>query len=81
VPTPPQPWRRFRHADGRGWQLRLAGHDVEIFIEVDDDEPIERRRSFATREAAQRDHEALIREQLADGFIEQPGGAANPSAL
>ncbi len=72
APPEPGPWRRFRHPDGRTWHLRLAGATIELRLTLaGEDEPLHRRRSHADACAAQAAAEALVNEQLADGFTEE----------
>ncbi len=64
------PYRRFTHADGRQWEVRLHGSVVELRISSDG-ETIERRRPFDAPVLGARDLAELVQEQLAEGFLEQ----------
>lgn len=68
-PAAPPPFRVFRHADGREWHIRAFGNRLELRIRVDE-ELVERQRSLANAPACAREAEAMIQEQLADGFVE-----------
>lgn len=59
------PWRSFRHPDGRVWAIRPGGAGYQLRIGAEDDEPLVKERASAR---PLRDVEALIAEQLADGF-------------
>jgi hypothetical protein len=59
------PWRAFRHADGRAWAARVTASGYELRIEVEGDEPMVKARASGR---PFRDVEALIAEQVADGF-------------
>lgn len=64
------PFRRFTHPDGRQWEIRLAGSVVELRI-TSDGETVTRQRKFDAPVLGANDLEASVREQLADGFVEQ----------
>jgi hypothetical protein len=64
------PYRRFTHADGRQWEIRLHGSVVELRI-TSDGETLERRRPFEAPVLGASDLDALVREQLAEGFVER----------
>jgi hypothetical protein len=64
------PFRRFTHPDGRQWEIRLVGSVVELRITSDGD-TVERRRPFDAPVLGANDLDALVREQLAEGFTEQ----------
>jgi hypothetical protein len=64
------PFRRFTHADGRQWEIRLNGKVVELRI-TSDGETVERKRPFDAPVLGARDLDESVREQLAEGFIEQ----------
>lgn len=66
----PPPFRRFTHSDGRQWEIRLVGNVVEFRI-TSDGETVERRRVFDAPVLGANDLDALVREQLAEGFTEQ----------
>jgi len=66
----PPPFRRFTHADGRQWEVRLDGRVVELRI-TSEGEVLTRRRPFDVPVLAAQDLDALVREQLAEGFIER----------
>ena len=66
----PPPFRRFTHSDGRLWEIRLNGKVVELRITSDGD-TIERRRPFDAPVLGANYLDASVREQLAEGFIEQ----------
>ncbi len=72
--APPRPVhvkpRVFRHRDGRCWTIAGTGREMTITIVFDEDDPIVRTRITSD---LQTDMEQLIAEQLADGFIEEPG--------
>lgn len=59
------PWREFRHADGRVWAIRLGGPGYQLRIGAENDDPVLKERASGQ---ALRDIEALIAEQVADGF-------------
>jgi hypothetical protein len=60
-----QPWRAFHHPDGRVWAIRPGGSGYQLRIGAPDDDPIVKERASVR---SLRDVEALIAEQLADGF-------------
>ena len=64
------PYRRFTHDDGRQWEARVNGRMVELRI-TSDGEVLERRRPFDVPVLAAQDLDALVREQLAEGFTER----------
>ena len=64
------PFRKLTHPDGRQWEVRLNGTDVELRI-TSDGETVERRRRFDAPVLGASDLDALVREQLGEGFIEQ----------
>ena len=64
------PFRRFTHPDGRQWEIRLVGSVVELRI-TSDGETVSRRRPFDAPVLGANDLDALVREQLAEGFTEQ----------
>jgi hypothetical protein len=64
------PFRRFTHADGRQWEIRLNGKVVELRITSDGD-TVERKRPFDAPVLGARDLDEAVREQLAEGFTEQ----------
>ncbi len=66
----PPPFRRFTHPDGRQWEVRLVGKVVELRI-TSDGETVERKRTFDAPVLGANDLDALVREQLAEGFTEQ----------
>lgn len=66
----PPPFRRFTHPDGRQWEVRLVGKVVELRI-TSDGETVERKRSFDAPVLGANDLDALVQEQLAEGFTEQ----------
>lgn len=66
----PPPFRRFTHPDGRQWEIRLVGSVVELRI-TSDGETVERKRPFDAPVLGANDLDALVREQLAEGFTEQ----------
>jgi|GEM_PF-2516418 hypothetical protein len=68
VPSP-APWRAYRHPDGRVWSIRVGGPGYQLRIGAPDDEPVLKERA-STRPL--RDLEALIAEQVADGFAPMP---------
>lgn len=65
---PPTPWRAFVHPDGRRWEARQVGRDVELRITLADGETLERRRPFGDAAAALAALEQLVGEQRAEGF-------------
>lgn len=71
APQPPQPWRKLRHPDGRSWSARLSGRFIELRIDLGDGDPIERRREHPSEQEAQAEFSTLLRDQLADGFVEE----------
>ncbi len=64
------PFRRFTHPDGRQWEIRLVGNVVELRI-TSEGETVERRRPFEAPVLGANDLDALVREQLSEGFTEQ----------
>lgn len=63
--------RRFRHPDGRIWAVDPDGSELRLtMLFPDDPEVVERSKSFAGNEECRAAAEALIAEQLADGFDE-----------
>jgi hypothetical protein len=60
-----QPWRAFHHPDGRLWAIRPGGAGYQLRIGAPDDPVLKERPSGR----ALRDVEALIAEQVADGFL------------
>jgi hypothetical protein len=64
------PFRRFTHPDGRQWEVRLVGSVVELRI-TSEGETVTRRRPFDAPVLGANDLDALVREQLAEGFTEQ----------
>lgn len=64
------PFRRFTHPDGRQWEIRLAGSVVELRI-TSEGETVSRRRPFDAPVLGANDLDALVREQLSEGFTEQ----------
>lgn len=67
--SPPRPFRRFNHPDGRQWEIRLVGNTVELRITSDGD-TVTRRRPFDAPVLGANDLDTLVREQLAEGFTE-----------
>lgn len=59
-------WRVFIHADGRVWSIRPAAGGFQLRLGAPDDDPV-----FKERKATAAELEALIAEQLADGFTER----------
>ncbi len=66
----PPPFRRFTHPDGRQWEVRLVGKVVELRI-TSDGETVERKRPFDAPVLGANDLDALVKEQLSEGFTEQ----------
>jgi hypothetical protein len=66
----PPPYRRFSHPDGRLWEVRLNGKVVELRI-TSEGEVLERRRPFDAPVLGAGDLDGLVKEQLAEGFVEQ----------
>ncbi len=64
------PFRRFTHPDGRQWEIRLNGSVVELRITSEGD-TVERKRKFDAPVLGANDLDASVREQLAEGFVEQ----------
>lgn len=65
------PFRQLQHReDGRKWRVRTSGAAVEIEIELEDGTSITRTRQCATAQRAEQDVQAMITEQLADGFVD-----------
>jgi hypothetical protein len=64
------PFRRFTHADGRQWEVRLCGSVVELRI-TSDGETVSRRRPFDAPVLGAQALDAMVREQLDEGFVEQ----------
>lgn len=64
------PFRRFTHADGRRWEIRQHGRVVELRITSDGD-TVQRQRPFDAPVQAMADLEEQVKEQLAEGFVEE----------
>ncbi len=65
------PFRQLRNRDdGRKWRVRTSGAAIEIEIELEDGTSITRTRQCATAQRAEQDVQAMIAEQLADGFVD-----------
>jgi len=63
--------RRFRHPDGRVWAIEPMADELWLTMWfVDDPDPVERKKTFASPEECQAAARELIAEQLADGFEE-----------
>lgn len=71
VPAAPSqsPWRAFHHPDGRRWAIRAGGKGYLLRLGDPSDDPVIKERPSKSVDA---DIEALIAEQLADGFVSQP---------
>lgn len=67
--TAPPPLRWFRHPDGRRWAVRVSGSTVELRIDSDG-EILTRSRVHADGRSAAESAASLVREQMADGFVE-----------
>lgn len=66
----PARFRVFTHADGRAWHVRVRGVALDIVIVTADGERIERGRTARDGAEAERERDAMIAEQAADGFVE-----------
>lgn len=84
APPAPSAWRRYGHADGRVWAVRVVGDALDVQITLPAEiagaapERVERRRQASNPGAAAALAEQLIAEQLADGFAVIPEAAADP---
>ncbi|MFT3713138.1 MAG: hypothetical protein QM817_36245 [Archangium sp.] len=65
----PPPFRRFSHPDGRLWEIRLNGSTVELRITTDG-ELVARSRRFDAPVLGANDLDAVVSEQLSEGFVE-----------
>ena len=57
-------WQVFVHPDGRMWSIRQASDGYHLRIGAPDDDPV-----FKERRGRRAELDALIREQLAEGFV------------
>lgn len=64
------PFRTFTHSDGRRWDVRVAGVELNVHIHLDDGESIARTHRFRSSAEATTEEARLIAEQLQDGFVE-----------
>jgi hypothetical protein len=64
------PYRCFRHADGRTWQIRVFNRRVDLRIDADSPECVVRSRTHRDAAEAYAQAETVISEQLAEGFVE-----------
>lgn len=66
----PARFRVFTHADGRAWHVRVRGVTLDIVIVTADGERLERTRTARDGNEADRERDAMIAEQTAEGFVE-----------
>jgi hypothetical protein len=64
--------RVFRHPDGRSWRIELRDLELRFEITLPDDEPVIRKRGFASIPDRDTEVRRLIDEQRRDGFVADP---------